>query len=72
MLIGDVYSVSGISSYFSTLDQSRGRKTDGGTRRSQRSGEEEATLVTVDQPFRHCTNQNQHPESGCWISLVHI
>ena len=56
----------------STLDQSRGRKTDGGTRRSQRSGEEEATLVTVDQPFRHRTNQNQHPESGCWISLVHI
>ena len=55
-----------------TLDQSRGRKTDGGTRRSQRSGEEEATLVTVDQPFRHRTNQNQHPESGCWISLVHI
>ena len=56
----------------STLDQNRGRKTDGGTRRSQRSGVEEATLVTVDQPFRHCTNQNQHPESGCWISLVHI
>ena len=55
-----------------TLDQSRGRKTDGGTRRSQRRGEEEATLVTVDQPFRHRTNQNQHPESGCWISLVHI
>ena len=56
----------------STLDQSRGRKTDGGTRRSQRRGEEGATLVTLDQPFRHCTNQNQHPESGCWISLVHI
>ena len=55
-----------------TLDQSRGRKTDRGTRRSQRRGEEGATLVTVDQPFRHRTNQNQHPESGCWISLVHI
>ena len=57
---------------FTTLDQSRGRKTDGGTRQSQRRGEERATLVTVDQPFRHRTNQNQHPESGCWISLVHI
>ena len=55
-----------------TLDQSRCRKTDGGTRRSQRRGEEGATLVTMDQPFRHRTNQNQHPESGCWISLVHI
>ena len=46
-------------------DQSRGRKTDDGTRRSQRRGEERATLVTKDQPFRHRTNQNQHPESGC-------
>ena len=35
-------------------------------------GAEGATLVTVDQPFRHRTNQNQHPESGCWMSLVHI
>ena len=54
------------------LDHSRGRETNGGTRQSQRRGEEGMTLVTVDQPFRHLTNQNQHPESGCWISMVHI
>ena len=55
-----------------TLDQCRSRKTDGGTRQSQRRGEEAATLVTMDQPFRYRTNQNQHPKSGCWISWVHI
>ena len=46
-------------------------KLSGGTM-SRRRGEERATLVTVDQPFRHRTNQNQHPEFGCWISLVDI
>ena len=44
----------------------------GGGTMSQRRGDEGATLVTVDQPFRHRTNQNKHPESGCWILLVHI
>ena len=38
-----------------TLDQSRGRKTDGGTRRSQRSGEEEASLA---RPADDCFGLN--------------
>ena len=41
--------VTGTSQY----KHSYGRKTDGGTRRSQRSGEEEATLVTVDFQAPH-------------------
>ena len=64
---GSLHEHWGRGCRWSTLDQSRGRKTDRGTRRSRRRGEEGATLVTVDQPFRHRTNQNQHPESGCWI-----
>ena len=47
-------------------------ETLGGVIMSRRGGDEGATLVTVDLPFRHRINQNQHPKSGCWISLVNI
>ena len=63
--------ITGTRPLKSTMDQSRGRKTDGETM-SQIRGEEGVTLVTMDQPFRHRTNQNQHPKSGCWILFVHI